>query len=86
MNTINSHIKIKDVFFRDGKIFFSLENGREVGSPLKWFPRLYEASEEESMDFSISPSGYGVHWNRVDEDLFAYGLLHYDQDEKIKST
>ena len=37
--------------------------------------RLLEASKEERQNFEISPSGYGVHWPDVDEDLSARGLL-----------
>ena len=85
MNTLTSHIKIEKVFFRDEKVFFALEDGREIGVPLKWYPKLYEASEEELNDFSISPSGYGVHWNRVDEDLSAYGMLASNQEQNTKS-
>lgn len=80
MKAKESSIKIKKVFFRDEKIFFSLEDGREIGSPLKWYPKLYQASEEELMDYSISPGGYGVHWNKVDEDLSAYGMLNHNRD------
>ena len=85
MKTVKANIKIKDVTFRDEKVFFSLEDGREIGAPLEWYPRLYNASEEELLDFSISPGGYGVHWKRIDEDLSAYGMLNHDQEKKTQS-
>lgn len=85
MKTVKTDIKIKDVFFRDEKVFFSLEDGREIGAPLEWYPKLYTASKEELLDFSISPGGYGVHWNRVDEDLSAYGMLTHDQKKNTQS-
>lgn len=85
MTTSTSDIKISEVFFRDEKVFFLLEDGREIGSPLKWFPKLYLASEEELLDYSISPGGYGVHWNRVDEDLSAYGMLNFSQEPNTRS-
>ena len=85
MKTVKTNIKIKDVFFRDEKVFFSLEDGREIGAPLEWYPRLNKASKEELLDFSISPGGYGVHWNRVDEDLSAYGMLHHDQEKNTQT-
>ena len=37
--------------------------------------RLSMASEIERNDFRISPSGYGIHWNLIDEDLSINGLL-----------
>lgn len=37
--------------------------------------KLYNASNEERMNYKISPSGYGIHWNLIDEDLSVNGLL-----------
>ena len=85
MKTFKTDIKIKEVFFRDKKVFFSLEDGREIGAPLEWFPKLNTASTEELLDFSISPGGYGVHWNKVDEDLSAYGMLSHNQEKSTQS-
>ncbi|MGY5846364.1 DUF2442 domain-containing protein [Salegentibacter sp. HM20] len=85
MKTSKVNSKITEVSFRDGKVFFSLEDGLEIGSPLKWFPKLYRASEEELMDYTISPGGYGVHWNKVDEDLSAYGMLSHLQDQNANT-
>ncbi|MHA6278618.1 DUF2442 domain-containing protein [Salinimicrobium sp. CAU 1759] len=85
MKTVKTDIKIKEVLFRDEKVFFSLEDGREIGAPLKWYPKLDNATEEELLDYTISPGGYGVHWNRVDEDLSAYGMLTLDQKTNTQS-
>jgi len=37
--------------------------------------RLYRASEHEKNDFRISPSGYGIHWRLIDEDISINGLF-----------
>lgn len=37
--------------------------------------RLQNASEKERNDYKISPSGYGIHWQTLDEDLSINGLL-----------
>ena len=37
--------------------------------------KLAKASEKERNDFKISPSGYGIHWQSLDEDLSINGLL-----------
>ena len=85
LKTVKTDIKIRDVFFRDGKVFFSLEDGREIGAPLERNLKLYKASKEELLDFSISPGGYGAHWNRVDEDFTAYGMSTHDQEKNTQS-
>jgi hypothetical protein len=36
---------------------------------------LLAASEIERMTYEISPSGYGIHWPLIDEDLSIDGLL-----------
>jgi hypothetical protein len=38
-------------------------------------PRLAKASEDERNDYTISPSGYGVHWGSIDEDISFEGLI-----------
>jgi len=37
--------------------------------------RLSKASLRERKKFEISPSGYGIHWPIIDEDLSIDGLL-----------
>ncbi len=37
--------------------------------------RLQNATEKERNDYKISPSGYGIHWKTLDEDLSINGLL-----------
>lgn len=36
---------------------------------------LEKASEQEKNSYEISPSGYGIHWPLIDEDLSIDGLL-----------
>ena len=38
-------------------------------------PALQHASEQERNLVEISPSGYGIHWPLLDEDLSIDGLL-----------
>lgn len=37
--------------------------------------KLLNASEEQRNNYEISPSGYGIHWSMIDEDLSIDGLL-----------
>jgi hypothetical protein len=50
-------------------------------------PALQNASEQEKNLFEISPSGYGIHWSLLDEDLSIDGLLGvvHRPEKKIKS-
>jgi Protein of unknown function (DUF2442) len=37
--------------------------------------KLAKASEKERKEYKISPSGYGIHWKLLDEDLSINGLI-----------
>jgi DNA-binding transcriptional regulator YiaG len=67
--------RISGVEVSESKITFYLTDGRVVSVPLSWSWRLQEATPEERQNYEISPSGYGVHWPDVDEDLSARGAL-----------
>ncbi len=41
--------------------------------------KLANASEAERNDYKISPSGYGIHWRLLDEDLSINGLLQVSE-------
>jgi len=43
--------------------------------------KLAKASDLERKDFKISPSGYGIHWKLIDEDLSINGLLETDKSK-----
>ena len=38
--------------------------------------RLANATEEELKQFRLSPSGYGIHWYAIDEDISIPALLN----------
>jgi hypothetical protein len=38
-------------------------------------PRLAQATEAERTHVEVSPSGYGLHWPQLDEDLSIDGLI-----------
>jgi hypothetical protein len=41
--------------------------------------KLAKATDQERKDYKISPSGYGIHWKQLDEDLSINGLLKVDK-------
>ncbi len=46
--------------------------------------KLLKATEQERKDFKISPSGYGIHWRLLDEDLSVNGLLKLIQTKMLQ--
>jgi hypothetical protein len=61
------------VRFDEDSLWVSLSDGRVVGVPLAWFPRLLRATAEERAQVRIS--GRGLHWEALDEDISVAGLL-----------
>lgn len=56
-------------------LWVDLADGRTIGAPLAWFPRLLHATAEARARVKISPSGGGLHWEELDEDISVEGLL-----------
>ena len=66
---------IKELNFRDNTMILQVD-GKEYRFKLKAVSkRLAAASPAERVKFEISPSGYGIHWPLIDEDLSIDGLL-----------
>ena len=63
----------RTVRFDDDSLWVHLDDGRVIGEPLAWFPRLLQASAEERERFELSPRG--IHWEHLDEDISIDGLL-----------
>jgi hypothetical protein len=63
----------KSVRFDDDSLWVELDDGRVVGVPLAWFPRLLAATPQQREGFELSPRG--IHWEALDEDISIDGLL-----------
>ncbi len=54
-------------------MWVDLSDGRTLGVPLAWFPRLLRAAPAQRERFEISRTG--IHWEALDEDISIAGLL-----------
>jgi len=63
----------KKVHFDDDTMWVDLSDGRILGVPLAWFPRLLHAQRTDLENVRISRRG--LHWDALDEDLSIAGLL-----------
>lgn len=68
MNISPEHVRIDEAM-----LWVDLSDGRTIGAPLVWFPRLAHASADDLNDFDLSP--FGIHWDALDEDISIEGLL-----------
>jgi hypothetical protein len=65
--------KATRVHFDADSMWVDLSDGRVIGVPLAWFPRLMHASAEQREQVRISSRG--LHWEALDEDVSVAALL-----------
>ena len=70
MSSLVSAIKVR---FDEDNMWVDLSDGRVLGVPLAWFPRLLEADPLQREQVRISSRG--LHWDSLDEDISIAGLL-----------
>ena len=61
------------VRFDDDTMWVALSDGRTLGVPLAWFPRLLRATKAERE--AVKLSAMGLHWEALDEDVSVAGLI-----------
>jgi hypothetical protein len=54
-------------------MWVDLSDGRTIGVPLAWFPRLLHGTPEQRDKVRITSRG--LHWDVLDEDISVQGLL-----------
>lgn len=72
---MKKHQQVENVRIENG-ILSLVVDGTGVERRLKDISsRLAAAKPEELKNFEVSPSGYGIHWPLIDEDISIDGLL-----------
>jgi len=61
------------VRFDEHTMWVELADGRTLGVPLAWFPRLLRATAAERAQVELTR--VGLHWEALDEDISIAGLL-----------
>jgi hypothetical protein len=67
--------KIDSIRFDQNFIYLNID-GNDIKVALDSLSlKLKSADEYQRMFYKISPSGYGIHWQLIDEDLSIEGIL-----------
>jgi len=69
--------KIQGLRFDNNFLYLSVDNQTVKIGLSEISDKLANANDIEKNDFVISPSGYGIHWRLLDEDLSVNGLLNH---------
>lgn len=77
-------VRADSVRFDQDSMWVELSDGRTLGVPLAWFPRLLHGSPEQREQVTISSRG--LHWEALDEDISIAGLLEGRADQTRPRT
>jgi hypothetical protein len=61
------------IAFKEAMLLVTLKDGRLIGTPLSWYPRLANATPEQLANYELR--AFGIHWEELDEDLSIEGML-----------
>lgn len=70
-------MKAEKIWFDDRRIYLKVDTGATGSLSLKGFPRLYHATPEQRLRYTLFPMG--IHWEELDEDLSFAGF--FDREE-----
>jgi hypothetical protein len=57
------------------RLIVSIHNGVELAIPVRLIEDLSDADPADLSEIEITPSGLGLHWPRLDADIYVPGLL-----------
>ena len=75
MTTLSFKPLAKQIKFDENTMWVELNDGRTLGTPLVYFPRLLNATTQQRECYEISGGGIGLHWDELDEDIHVGYLL-----------
>jgi len=81
---MNSSVRATRVRFDSDSMWVDLSDGRTLGVPLAWFPRLLHSTPEQREQLRITSRG--LHWDALDEDISIAGLLAGQADHTTDKT
>ena len=66
---------VRNLHFSGGYMMLTIDGEEKKFRVREISPTLERASQTEKNAYEISPSGYGIHWPLIDEDISVDGLL-----------
>jgi len=72
MKTINK------LWFDDERIYIETDIGEVLSQPLRFFPRLRQATKIQRLEWTAS--SFGLHWEKIDEDISFESFTWDDND------
>lgn len=83
---MKKHHEVDELKFEAEKLIIRIDGKTHEFKLSAISEKLTKASEIERKRYKISPSGYGIHWPLIDEDLSIDGLLGIHHRSKKKTV
>ena len=71
-------MKINKLWFSDERLFIETNKKEVLSQPLRFYPRLKNATDEQRKDWKQSYGG--IHWAVIDEDISFESFYWSDND------
>jgi len=71
---------VKKLWFDDERIFLETIDGEIQSQPMRFFPRLRQATDLQRSEWI--ESHFGLHWEKIDEDVSFESFGWDDNDPK----
>lgn len=84
MSTLTLEARAVSLSFDPDNMWILFSDGRQLGVPLAYFPRLAGASAAQRKNYLISGGGLGLHWEDLDEDISIPALLAGRVDRSVQ--
>ncbi len=75
--------EVERVSFSGDRMLLSVDGREYEIDIMRKSRRLAEASAAQRENFSVSPSGYGIHWPDLDENLSIDGLIGIEHPRPV---
>lgn len=70
-----NNARAQKVWCDSENLWILLFDGRQLSIPLIFFPKLMNADKNLLSEYELSGNGIGIHWDKLDEDLYVPNLL-----------
>ena len=69
---------VKTLWFDDERIIIETMTGEILSQPMRFFPRLRQATDKQRSEWA--ESHFGLHWEKIDEDISFESFTWEDDD------
>ena len=80
---MKKHHQVENVKVKKGIVSLVVDGHPIQRNLMEVSALLAKANNQEQQEFEVSPSGYGIHWPLIDEDISIDGLLGIEHKATI---